>query len=377
VAVGTTGCSAFEGLTVADRGGDSGPDPSSDAATCVLAHPPLPAAVSMAGTPVDFTVAVSELDLGDALDAGTPPYLSFGYDLDNACTSQNAGSSCVEPTWAATPRVDGPGGRDNAVGRDLYNANVENGGLASATQLANSSKESGVLQLAIRVRNYNQRSVSAAVEVDYFGVTFHAGGDGGSQSPRWDGTDAWDVYNTWLAADDGGAFDIDRPAYRDTSAYVTNTVAPEDGTPAAILVSHVDRLLVGGAPPFHLARVVMTAEVAKVDGAWVLRNGTFAGRVPIDDLLHSLTFARDTYTTQPFCQDAGSYAIAKIVTCAYADISYLGPDDSSRPCDGASWAWQFPASVPISLAGIGPALPVPEPPPCGAGLSPAEDRCTD
>jgi hypothetical protein len=219
VALGTTGCSAFEGLTVAAHESDSGPDSSSDAASCVLAHPPLPAAVGMAAPPVDFTVAVSELDLGDAIDAGTPPYLSFGYDLDDTCTSQSAGSSCIEPPWAATPHVDGPGGRDNAVGQDLYNANLQNGGLASATQVANSSKDSGVLQLAIRVKSFDQGGAGAAVEVDYYGVTFHAEGDGGSAKPRWDGTDAWDVYDTWLApADDGGTYDIDRPAYRDTSA---------------------------------------------------------------------------------------------------------------------------------------------------------------
>jgi hypothetical protein len=328
------------------------------------------------GPPLDFTVAISELDLGDAIDAGAPPYLSFGYDLDGTCTSQNTGSSCIESA-SAMPHVDGPGGRDNAVGQDLYNANVQNGGVASATQLANGSRDTGVLQLAIRVKSDDPRGASGAVEVDYYGVTFHARGDGGSESPRWDGTDAWDVYNTWLApAGDGGTYDIDRPAYRDTSAYVTSTAAPEAGA-AAILVSHVDRLLLGGAPSFHLARVVMTAEVAKVDGGWVLRNGTFAGRVPIDDLLHSLTYVRDIYTNQPFCQNAGGYAVAKLVTCGYADISYLGPDDSSRPCDGASWAWQFPTSVPISLAGIGPALPVAVPPSCAPGGSPADDQCTD
>jgi hypothetical protein len=365
-------CSDFENLTLAIGDDGAVPDPVDGA--CVHAEPPEPAMLSapVVGG-VEFVVAMSQTDLGDALDAGPRPYASIGYDLDNACTSQGAGSSCKEPPWASADHADGPGGRDNAVGMGLYDVRAQNGG--SASDLANSANATGNLELAIRVRNYNEVSVGGLVDVGIYGVVLRSTGDAGAPSPRWDGRDQFDAYTAWLAPPaDGGTYDLDQPLYEDKNAYVTNADATGDGTTSSVLVSRFDRLFVGAAPGFPLAQVIMTAQIVKSGGTWSLRNGTFAGRIGIDDLLHTLAFGTDPVTDNVYCQGTGTYAAAKSQVCALADISLLGPGDASESCDAASWAWRF-QTAPITLVGIAPVPPASTLMACSPGKSPADDHC--
>jgi hypothetical protein len=364
-------CADFENLTLAIGDDGGGPDPLDGA--CVHAVPPEPAMLTApVGGGVEFIVAMSQTDFGDALDAGPRPYASIGYDLDNACTSQDAGSSCKEPPWANADHTDGPGGTDNAVGMGLYDIRVQNGG--SASDLANSANATGNLELAIRVRNYNGVSVGDLVDVGIYGVVLRSTGDAGSSAPRWDGTDQFDAYTAWLAPpQDGGTYDVDQPLYEDKNAYVTNADAPGDGSSSSVLVSRFDHVFLGSAPGFPMAQVIVTAQIVKSGSAWSLRNGTFAGRIGIDDLLHSLAFGTDPLTDNPYCQGIGSYLAAKSQVCALADIGLLGPDNASAACDAASWAWRF-QTAPIHLVGIAP-IPPPSTLPCSPGKSPADDHC--
>ena len=365
-ALATVSCSAFEGLTLVgsrEAGSAIAPDGG-----CVHAEPP---PSSMLGAPLgetEFVVAMSLTDLGDAPDSGSPAYASFGYDLDDVCSTRDAGSSCIEPSWASANHADGPGGRDNAVGMGLYNLNAP--GLEPATEFANSSNATGILELAIRVRNYNQIRVDGVVDVALLGVGLPDG-----SVPRWDGTDGFEAYTPWLEPpDDGEAPSLDRPRYEDKNAYVTNA-GGEDGAP--VLVARFDNVFLGANPSFPMSQLIMTAEIVKSEtGTWSLRNGTFAGRISIDDLLHTLAFVRDEVTHDYYCRGSGSYESAKAVTCALADISLCGPDDGSQPCDAASWAWQFQTTA-IQLVGVL------QPPPgmvlddCPTGQSPADDRCSN
>ncbi len=373
IAVAAGSCADFAGLRV---GGQDGGEPDASEAGCPLTHPPRLPLLGTVGGSVDFDAVVWHVDLGDALpDAGSPAYQSIGFDLDDACTTPDAGRSCKEPAWAATiNHADGPGGIDNSVGADLFQIHKVAAGSASA--LVNSSNDTGGLQLAIRVRGYNGLGVDAQVDVSYYGVVIHFDGDAAPRAPRWDGTDAWDVYPPWLAPPEAGVTaNIEAPAFEDKHAFVTNVGIGGDGLATGLLVSRVAELLVGSTPPFRLSQVMMTAEIVKSGGSWTLRNGTLAGRMRIDAFLGALAFAPDSATGSLFCRNAGSYALAKALTCAYADISYSGPDDGSQPCDGASWGWRFLDAVPASLAGVAATFPAPDAGPCPPGQSPTDDHC--
>ncbi len=358
VALAAPGCHDFEGLTTA--------------VACALAHPPPSSDVpaSAEAPAVDFTAVVWQADLGDRSDGGPPPYLTLGFDLDDACTTASSGFTCVEPAWATAPHADGPGGVDNAVGQDNFAINAM--GLGSATDGARGLEKYGTLLLAIRVRGYNQTDYGN-VDVAYYGVRYRAS-DGGIV-PRFDGTDAWDVYTGWLQSPDGGGdYSVDQPLYHDPEAYVTTGPVGPDGSARTTLVSKLPALTVGGSPPYHLRDVVMTADVVPSGSGWTLANVVFGARVGADALLEHLVTITDMMTHDFYCQDAGQYDQAKQFTCAFADIRF--GDDGGSTCDGVSWGWRYDAAESVTVPlGIGPASPPEVPTDCPPERSPLNDTC--
>jgi hypothetical protein len=342
--------------------GNEGPDASAPA--CDLVHPPQPPLLSGPPGSGDFTVALWHEDFGDSLDAGMP-YMAIGYDLDDACTSQDGGHSCLEPTWAKADHTDGPHGRDNAMGALLYQAHLHGGG--SLTDLVYSGTVQGKLQLAIRVRGYGQLSDQGVVDVAYYSVTIHPGPDGGASPPTWKGTDAWDVVPP-EPSEAGPDVNLDQAILaEDKAAYVTG----------GSLVSKLDGLTVGSVPQFHLVRVTVTADIVQSGDKWVLKNGIIAGRLAMSEVLRYLAFTRDPSSPTNFCQDAGSYPVVKAFACSYADIGVGGTDDGSQLCDGVSWSWRFTDTAAITLAGTwhGPPFQTSPPADCAPGQSPLDDRC--
>jgi hypothetical protein len=355
-------CADFEGLRVAGDGG----------AACTLARPPRPAPnVPLPSNPVDFTVVTWQAELGDRNDGGPPPYQSLGYDQDGKCTTADSGPSCQEPPWATAPHADGPGGIDNAVGASLYGAD---GGVA--TDQTRSADTFGVLELAIQVREFDQQDVDPHVVVAYYAVGYRRV-DGGPFGPRWDGTDAWDVYTDWLVAPEGGGpYRTDQPLYEDQAGYVTPGDPAADGTRKRLLVSRLPLLKVGGAPLIVMSQVLVTGEIVLSGGRWGLENVVVTGRVSIDQVLHQVAFIRDPLTNTLYCRGQGQYAKARALACSYADVSGTGPDDGSRKCDAASWAFRYAAAEPVSLPlGIGPAAPDQPAASCPPGTSPLDDHC--
>lgn len=330
----TLGCTDFQGLKVAGGVSDSGCDHAT--------VPARPLVIGGEGSN-DFVVVVRTVDMGEVDDAtGSRRFQGFGYDLDNHCTNGNGPFSCIEPHWATADHRDGPGGRDNAMGADTYDLLRRK--LGSATQAANSNTALGTLAMAIRIRSYNGSSIDDQVDVAYYGVTFHPDASGQRTLPLWDGHDAWDVFTTWLApaseADGGQSFAIDRPLFEDHLAYVNDNV----------LVSKIDLVLVG-ADYYYLSKAVMSARLVAGSSGWSLKEGTFAGRLKMDDLLASLEQATDPVNGQRVCTDAPSYAMLKQALCSYADINYAGVDDGSAKCDAASWAWKLEAQA-AALVGV-------------------------
>jgi hypothetical protein len=285
----------------------------------------------------DFTVAVRTVDLGDtANDAGQPGFLTIGYDLDDKCTGEGQGASCIEPSWASADHEDGPAGRDNAMGGAAYVINQAMAG--SGTQLVNRTAQIGELTMVIRIKGYNGTGADDGVDVAVYSATTASGSS--AMGPAWDGSDHWAAFTPWLKplpdGDGGTTYSLDQPLYEDLKAYVT------DG----VLVADFDPLLVGAAT-YHLGKAHITGLLQKSGSAWSLVNGTVAGRLAIDDALSGLEFTENP----PICKSSVLYPAAKALVCSYADIRFAGPDDRSSPCDAASWAWHFEAEAAV-LDGI-------------------------
>jgi hypothetical protein len=133
--------------------------------------------------------------------------------------------------------------------------------------------------------------------------------------------------------------------------------------------------MVGGTP-LVLSHVVMTAEIVKVGGAWVLQNGTFGGRIAANNYLAGASGLPDAVEGGVLCKGSPGYQLALRTTCGFVDIDYEGIDDDSKECDAVSIGWRFADSAPISLVGATAPQP-PEPSLCEAGASLADDSCFD
>jgi hypothetical protein len=320
------GCHVFEGLTL-DPSVDAGPSGS----VCVSITEPGPPrltdenATAVVAVPT-VTVAVGTSDPG-VVDHGSDVqrYRKMGFDLDGVCTGLgDAGPSCFEPWWAKADHTDGPGGRDNALGMDLY--------MSDSVYTGNTD-----LTMVIRVRGYNGAANAEHVDVAFLVAHFSASAE--RSRPLWDGNDVWNAIDQWVP--DGGT--ADSALFHDPDGYVTN----------GVLVAHLPRLLVGGDPVIPLVQAIVTARIVKdADGGWVLRDGTAAGRVRVTDLL---AVPRNA-SGQPVC-DSVSYEAIKANVCSYADIRASVPNDPSAPCDALSWAWQFDNADPVRLRGVVP-LPI-------------------
>jgi hypothetical protein len=357
-------CADFEGLALKD----STPDASTTSVAMPVLSvckdalpPPRPTIGSTSGT-IDFAVAVHHVDMGDHADAAPE---TIGYDLDDTCTTADAGASCIPPSSAGIVPTDGPNGIDNATSLLLRAAP----GNATGSVETNSNADVGQMTVAIQVLGYNDSAVEAMVGVAYYGVTFHPEPDGGAAKPIWDGSDSWDVFSQWLAdPGDGGAPSLDAPLYVDPQAWVT---PGPTGNPT--LVSELPGPVLFGSAEYHLRDVVLTADIVPAGRGYSLANGIIAGRVRIDELLQGLRFG-NAPDGMPFCQGTLAYAAAKSATCAFPDIHYGGDDNGSQPCDAASWAWRILDAALITLAGVRVEAP-PAGKPCPPGTSPADDHC--
>lgn len=347
-----TGCSTFEGLHRAD------PDASSHE-ECQSAQPPRPAESPDMGSGPEFWLVVKWVDIGDGDQDGVPLYSQVGYDLDQACTGQGDGPSCIKPSWATADHSDGPGGRDNALGA-LHDANGY--GFGSWTVTFTAIARAGFMSSIIRVRGYNQMGADNQVEVSWYGGRLHAPSAF---------EDEWAVFDRWLepvsAGAAGASDDAYPPRYHDPLAYVTTD---------NVLVAHFrEALTVTGL----FQHVVLTGKLVR-NLVWELRDATFAARLNLDEALGLLS--RFTVMGEQVCTNAPDYEALKANLCSYADIHSAAPydpftpDDPSLPCDALSAAWAFGAD-PVNVVGVDnwEAFWESVYSPCPAGTSPADDSC--
>jgi hypothetical protein len=224
----------------------------------------------------------------------------------------------------------------------------------------------GYLTTVLRIRNYDDLPSDGSVDVELFAAT-RASGERNTipNPPNWDGSDVWNPLVEWTAPgdpnSDGGKTEV-IARYRSDRAYVDDNV----------LVAHFQEAL--GADNLHFADQFFQARIEKrTPTSWTLHDGVSAGRLSIDDVLAVVQFTADPKTGMPMCTDSPSYAQQKRTLCALADIRYAD-NDSSAPCDGASWAWRFDTGPAILSNDVNPVRGS-DYNPCPMETSPAFDSC--
>jgi hypothetical protein len=310
--IAVAGCSTFDGLTVSKRDGGSGsakcghygPQPRSGYTTFERMHP------------LDLTLAISHLDFGDSTNGAPWDARTVGFDLDDTCTGEGEGPSCVEPAGAGIAQLDGPKGIDNAAATIKLRRDA--GG--SATDSVNRQIASGGPNTVYVISGYNGLPVDGRVDVALYAVTKEGWSD-----------DEWHPFIEWTGGD-ADAGDAGAPVARYTSvdAYVSNN----------ILVATFDRVRL---LPAHFSNAILQARLEQgMDGLWTLTDGVFAGRMNADDGLLYIEGQQDPTSHDVVCRDSASYQTFKQNVCALADISFSG-NDPSQPCDAISSAWKFEA----------------------------------
>jgi hypothetical protein len=307
----------------------------------------------------DFVVAIRRYLFAE-LDGGRQ---AIGFDLDGKCTGPGLdGSSCRLPSWA-TEHADGPGGRDDTI--ELYYWDPQS--LRAQAEQSTEVVNQGLLTYAIRVGGYNGTKNDDEVDVAFLAVTRS---DSLSMfrpnPPMWDGSDSWTPLVEWIESTgrvEGGAKWTAK--YVSSKAYVTNDT----------LVAHLRFAL--GTAHFNFSEIWIQGDLIEGipgDGQWSLKNGIFAGRVKVDDLLADVEFSPDRASGTPYtCTDSPGYPEAKRKACALADIGSKG-DDPADLCDAVSWQWMFDAdpaklgdNVDTTTAGTSHS--------CVVGKRPSDDRC--
>ncbi len=337
-------------------------------------HPSPPAAphVPPAGGDVEFVFAINWFDTGDGTEGdGGPNYRGIGFDIDGVCANQGQAPSCHPFAWTHGDNTDGVGGIDNAIGNVMYS---EPRGFGGAMPLVSHDQNMSMLAGTVaplgivRVRGYQPGSDDDQVDVDWYAPGLLSdGSEGGTVSPKWDGSDVWPVRADSLSGDppemepDGGSA-FPRSVFHDGAAYVSSyqvvTHLPP-GTP--LTLANV---------PFVLDQLELVIHLAPGGGTVRVGDGTAGARLSQQAFfaqLHPITSAIGV----PICTSDVSYPRVKAFLCSFTDVLADGGDDPNANCDAFSLGFNFKVA-PVQL---GAAVPTPAPPVCPSGADPSTDSC--
>jgi hypothetical protein len=333
---------------------------SDDRRDCVHRGPPPRPSVTGGGGSTELVFAVSSFDFGAASegDAG-PRYRSIGFDLDDTCTGEGQGPSCVEPPWADASHADGVDGIDNASGQLWW-------GKGFGPQTTTGATPVGMF----RVRAYSGQPDDDQVEVSlYVGVGLAPRADGGSD-PLWDGNDRWDILPDMLeSSSDGGSPSLDDPRFRDDHAYVSGGV---------LVAQFQEALWTNGLryAPKALTRVhqlILAGSLERVGEGWELNDVVVDMRTQFNEALVYAAHLPDPMTGMPVCDSEADYLAAKRNICPFLDIASV-PGPPSAPCDALSTGVLLQAKQAAFGSVLQPSPP-PSPLTCATGKDPATDTC--
>jgi hypothetical protein len=298
----------------------------------------------------------AESEISNPLPDGVKASLTdTGFDLDDTCTGDGQGDSCVEPAWATAPHTDAQGGVDNAWG---------------TTWGGDLRLEANSPRMLFRVSSYSGQSDDDHVEVSLYvglGVAPRTGdGDGGSP-PLWDGNDRFNIMQESLAP--SAVPNVDEPLYRDELAYVSNWTLVAHFPKAIWSTSNVQA-------PYELgtvSQVVLAGTLTHAGDQWALQDAVVGMRIPVNNLLsYVAVFPDNVAPGELVCQNADTYHAFRQATCSLVDISLI-PGPRSARCDAVSSGELFQAKQVL----FGKALPPTRVPAitCAPGIHPTTDPC--
>ena len=337
---------------------DSVAEGSAEAETCGHARPPDPPTVSGAGGDIDFVVAVSAINFGDA--TGSPKQI--GYDLDFRCTCQGEANGCIRQSWATADACDGPEGRDNSTGAFISKMTTLFGGFGSESW--SEAALAGEWSLLLQVSGYNGQPDDDQVRLDWF-VPDQYWEDKPDKTfvPSWDGTDTWPIRASCLVDQGGGSLSLNAPKYFDDHAYVSGGIIVGSMTESAFQVSADYAIQFNGA--------FITAKVVEGPMGWALQEGLLAARWKLDNILGQIS--RISLLGMPVCTDHLAYLSLKKQICDYADM-YSGVGSPTTPCDSISTGMVF-QTVPARFGEI--FVDALTPGVCDPAVDPANDTCNN
>jgi hypothetical protein len=330
------------------------------AAHCAHRQLPPPPAVTGRGGSLDLKLAVwqQELGTGSEDDAGRPRYQDIGFDLDNTCTGEGQGPSCLEPPGVPPSHYhDYVDGIDNALGQASWKV------LPDVI-----TTDPDYPTLVIRVREYSGEPDDDQVEVSLYYALGLTPRDDGRPGPLWDGLDKWAIMPQSLEEPEAGTPSVDQPRFVDKHAYVSGYMlaARFDG---ALTASY---LTVAPTRMWPIRHVMMAGSLRKGgDGTWELQNATTGARIAVNTLAQSAAWVPNG-NGLPFCQFPSAYKNQVRTGCSFADIAYDG-DSPSAPCDAVSIGTQFQAKEAL-LGKVAEQLPTALPS-CNPSVIPEMESC--
>jgi hypothetical protein len=336
---------------------------------CAHVAPPGRPDVQASGGNVALTIAVHSVDLGDTTDQnGNPGYRSIGFDLDGVCTNETQAPSCRPVPWANGDPTDGFDGRDNGIGRLVFEEALEFGSAPVTSQTITSGTQDGTLAPVgiVRIRGYNLRVDDDQVEVDWYLPLRLTAGDAG-RTPAWDGGDVWPITLGTLVdagTESGGSGNDSYPPsiFRDPNAYVSNYT----------VVAHIPSMVIQlSNVPASVEQVAVMLSLA-INPLRLVR-ATIAGRVRLSELFSKLPQITQQFGVGAICLGDPSYPRLKQFFCSHAEILASGQVDPSVDCDALSFAISFDGA-PVQL---GPPAPQPVASGCPPATDPAQDDCTN
>lgn len=342
----TTGASA----SVSGSSSSGVSDAGSDAQGCTHALPPDPPSMPGGAGNTTFVVAVHTIDLGDGMKVP-------GYDLDDRCTCEGEGRTCV-PHPPSQMLCDLPNGVDNATARIVREIQTAYPTFSSA--FFSMKADGGDWSLLLRVSGWNGQPDDDAIEVDLYPVAGRPSAVG--NPPKWDGTDPWPVPVSSL--DDGKTITLAK--YKDTHGYVRGNVLYASIPTTTFRMS-------GGLQTMRLDITggVITGTIQKVPAGYRVSDGVIAGRWRLSDLFKDISSYRNEKGI-PICTTDFVWGTAKGVICDAPDI-LADVGGATLPCDALSLGFGFTAD-PAQIA----ATPKPDPMdtnPCPPGADPKNETC--
>lgn len=123
-----------------------------------------------------------------------------GWDLDSTCTTQaRAVATCRNPSGVV---ADGENGRDNAFASRLGPFLTMLMGVSE--EQINGNIANGVATLGMEIRGYSGTGDDSSIEVDLFPLVRGRPADASSATPRWDGSDVWNIDRTLVVSGEFG-----------------------------------------------------------------------------------------------------------------------------------------------------------------------------